>query len=266
LKEETLMIDLHSHLLPGLDDGAANLETALAMLRMASEYETTSIIATPHVIEGRWLPTWTVISAACDWLRQNSSKSGLDISIFPGAEVYMSLDILKLIPGPGPYCINNGRYLLVELPAMDIPCFANEFFFILQTRGIIPILAHPERHPELAKKPVILQEWVNKGIMTQLNGTSLLGRMGERVQATAEFFLLNNLIHFIGSDAHGLISRQPKLLEAGVKIRSLIEETQAQQILVENPKRLIANNEIEVPQIRELVYSKHPGGIRHWFY
>ena len=140
------MIDLHTHLLPGFDDGAPDLQTAMAMLQMAGERNTVSLMATPHVIEGRWRSSWNEIITACELLRQESLRAGIQIAVYPGAEAYMSLDILKLLPGPGPYCINSGRYLLVELPSQEIPCFVEQFFFTLQVRGIIPILAHPERH------------------------------------------------------------------------------------------------------------------------
>ena len=160
----------------------------------------------------------------------------------------MSPDILELLAGPGPYCINNGRYILVELPAQEIPLFADQFFFTLQLKGITPVLAHPERHPELAKNPMILQRWVDKGIISQANGSSLLGRMGERIQSVTELFLKQQLIHCIASDAHGLNYRRPKLQEAGVKLFNLLGEHQAKQLLVENPKRIIANQEIIICQ------------------
>ena len=258
------MFDLHMHLLPGFDDGAPDLETALAMLQMAVEYKTTTVVATPHVIEDKWLPSWNEIITTCELLRRESCRAGIEIAIYPGAEVSMSLEILKRLPGPGAYCINSGRYLLVELPAQEIPLFTDQFFFTLQARGIIPILAHPERHPELAKEPEILQEWVYKGIMTQLNGASLLGRMGERVQSTAELFLQHNLIHCIGSDAHGLNYRRPKLLEAGDQIKNLVGEFRAHQLLEENPHRIIANQEVDLSSIEESVYFRQPHQIRRW--
>ena len=150
------MFDLHSHIIPGIDDGSKNMEMSLTMLQIAVQNGTKGIAATPHVIEGEWLPTWDRILKACEGLERKAQKAGIDITIFPGGEVALYLDILKLLKRPGPYCINSGRYMLVELPAAEIPSFTDDFFFTLQARGITPILAHPERHPELAKKPEIL--------------------------------------------------------------------------------------------------------------
>ncbi|MBP2628348.1 MAG: Protein-tyrosine-phosphatase, partial [Firmicutes bacterium] len=144
------MYDLHSHILPNLDDGAKDMDMSLAMLKIAIENGTKGIVATPHVIEGEWLPAWDRILAACDTLRKTAQDTNIDLQIFPGGEVAIYRDILDLLKGPGAYCINNGRYLLVELPATHIPSFTEDFFFTLQARGITPILAHPERHPELA--------------------------------------------------------------------------------------------------------------------
>ncbi len=242
------MIDLHTHILPAIDDGASDFDMALAMLKMAVAHQTTTVVVTPHVIEGKWFPSWQEITSGCELLRQEAFKSGIPITIYPGAEVMISLDTLKLLSGPGPYCINNGHYMLVELPAQEIPLFTDQFFFTLQLKGITPVLAHPERHPELAKNPMILQKWVDKGIISQVNGSSLLGRMGKRVQSLTELLLEQQLVHCIGSDAHGLNHRRPKLQEAGAQLFNLVGEHQARQLLVENPKRIIANREIIVGQ------------------
>ncbi|HBF39740.1 MAG TPA: hypothetical protein DDW50_20805 [Firmicutes bacterium] len=259
------MIDIHTHVLPGFDDGAPDLKTSVAMLQMAQEHQTTAVVVTPHVIEGKWFPSWQEIKSGYELLRQEALQSGVQIAIYPGAEVAMSLEILKLLSEPGPYCINCSRYLLVELPSQEIPFFADHFFFSLQLKGMVPILAHPERHPELAKYPEILRKWVEKGVITQMNGSSLLGRMGERVQATAELFLKQHLVHCIGSDAHGVNYRRPQLQEAAVKIIHWVGEKQAKLLLVENPKRIITDQSIDVSSTQEPILCRSLVQIRHWF-
>jgi len=255
------MFDLHSHIIPGIDDGAKDLEMSLAMLQMASDNGTEGIVATPHVIEGEWLPEWDEILTACDHLRQEAQRAGLTIPIFPGGEVAIHLDILERITSPGAYCINNGRYLLVELPATHIPSFTDDFFFTLQARGITPILAHPERHPEIGKHPEILANWINKGILAQMNGTSIMGRMGERVMATAELLLTNHMIHVIGSDAHRIHNRNTNLSSAVKKINMLIGAERAQQLLVVNPDCIIQSRDIEILEVGEIKYPSSPNGI-----
>jgi len=258
------MYDLHCHIIPSIDDGSKNIETSLAMLQMATENGTKGIVATPHVIEGEWLPTWDRILTECDTLRNLAQNAGINLPIFPGGEVAMYRDILDLLKGPGAYCINSGRYLLVELPATHIPSFAEDFFFTLQARGITPILAHPERHPVLAKKPEILVEWIRTGILAQMNGTSIMGLMGPRVMATAELYLTNNMVHAIGSDAHGIRSRNTNLTSAVDKMTKLIGPEQTHQLLVVNPDNIIHNREVDIPEIEDIQYPRKYCGVMHW--
>jgi len=258
------MYDLHSHILPGIDDGSKNMEMSLKMLQIATGNGTKGIVATPHVIEGEWLPAWDRILTQCDLLRKAAQKAGNDIPIFPGGEVAIYRDILDKLTGPGAYCINSGRYLLVELPATHIPSFTEEFFFTLQARGITPILAHPERHPELAKKPEILAQWISTGVLAQMNGTSLTGLMGERVMASAELLLTNNMVHVIGSDAHSIRSRNTNLTSAVDKITRLIGPERAQQLLVVNADNIIHSREVDIPEIVDIQYPSANSKVMHW--
>jgi len=258
------MFDLHSHIIPGIDDGSKNMEMSLAMLQMAVENGTKGIVATPHIIEGEWLPAWDQVLADCDTLRQEAQKAGIEIPIFPGGEVAIHFDILEKLKDPGPYCINGGRYLLVELPANHIPSFTDDFFFTLQARGIIPVLAHPERHPEIAKKPELLVEWIRKGVLTQMNGTSITGHMGERVMVTAELLLVNDMIHTIGSDAHRIGHRNTNLTSAITRITEIIGTKKTQSITVENSNHIISNKDVNIPEIGDIRYPNKTKGIMAW--
>ena len=260
------MFDLHSHIIPSIDDGSKDRDMSLNMLQIAADNKTTGIVATPHVIEGDWLPTWERILQECDLLQQAAHAASLELQVFPGGEVAIYRDILDLLKGPGAYCINGGRYLLVELPATHIPSFTEDFFFTLQARGITPILAHPERHPELAKKPEILAEWIGTGVLSQLNGTSLTGLMGERVMATAELFLANQMVHVIGSDAHGIRNRNTNLTPAVDKLTKLIGPEAAHQLLVVNPDNIIHSREVDIPEIQSIQYPRTKRDVMDWFW
>ncbi|WP_312336651.1 tyrosine-protein phosphatase [Anaerospora hongkongensis] len=253
------MIDLHSHILPGIDDGAKTIEDTIAMARIAVDNGTTVIAATPHVIEGRWLPEWSCIQSLCAELSDELKREKIALTIVPGAEVALNMDILNLIEGPGPYCLNGGRYILVELPATHIPQYADEFFFTLQSRGISPILAHPERHPEFSRKPELIVEWVNKGILMQVNGPSLVGKMGERAMKTAEVLLASQLVHFLGSDTHSPRTRTPRLTDAVEKSIALIGEEKTRQILFANPLSIINSEEIAIADVSKIKSIKKPG-------
>lgn len=259
------MFDLHCHILPGIDDGAKDLDTAVAMARIAVENGTTAIVATPHVIEGDWLPDWGDITAGCEQLQAVLTQKQIPLVLYPGAEVALNLDILDKISGPGAYCINGGRYMLVELPAMEIPGYADEFFFTLQARGITPVIAHAERHPVLAECPEQLQEWVNKGMLVQVNGPSLIGHMGERSMKTAELLLHNHMVHILGSDAHSPRRRKPVLTAARDKLLSLCGTDVTDQLLQQNPEAVIGSREIEFAEVSRICRPKSSGGILRWF-
>lgn len=259
------MFDLHCHILPALDDGAENMDTAIAMARIAVENGTTAIVATPHVIEGDWLPDWSGIVDGCSELQAALAQKQIPLTLYPGAEVALSLDILDKISGPGAYCINGGRYMLVELPAMEIPGYADEFFFTLQARGITPVIAHAERHPVIANCPEQLQEWVNKGILVQVNGPSLSGRMGERSMKTAELLLHNHMVHILGSDAHSPRRRKPVLAAAREKVLALCGTAVTDKLLQQNPEKIIRSQEIELTEISRICRTKSSGGILRWF-
>ncbi|WP_312518509.1 CpsB/CapC family capsule biosynthesis tyrosine phosphatase [Anaerospora sp.] len=256
------MIDLHSHILPGIDDGAKTIENSIEMARIAIDNGTTVIAATPHVIEGQWLPEWSKIQGLCAELRRELKRENIALTIVPGAEVALNMDILNLIKGPGPYCINGGRYMLVELPATHIPQYTDEFFFTLQARGVSPILAHPERHPEIARNPELIVEWVNKGILMQVNGPSLVGKMGDRAMQTAEVLLNSNLVHFFGSDTHGPKSRTPRLTDALEKSFACIGEDKTRQIFFANPLCIINSEEITLTDVQQIKFMKKPGLLK----
>lgn len=258
------MFDLHSHIIPGIDDGAKDMEMSLAMLQIAVDNGTRGIVATPHVIEGEWLPTWSRILADCDTLQKEVQKAGMEIPIYPGGEVAIHIDILDKLKGPGAYCINSGRYMLVELPATHIPNFADEFFFTLQARGITPILAHPERHPELTKKPEILGEWINRGVLVQVNGTSITGRMGERVMKIAELFLTNGMVHVLGSDAHRTHNRNTNLTSAVTKMVELLGKQATEKIVTVNANHIIHNREINITEVGPITYPRENKGVIKW--
>jgi protein-tyrosine phosphatase len=258
------MFDLHCHILPAIDDGSIDLEMSLLMLRIAAESGTTGIAATPHVIDGTRQPSWKHIVAECKRLQAEAQSRGIKIAVFPGAEVFMQWDILEHISGPGPYCINGSRYMLVELPAREIPRYTEDFFFMLQTRGIVPILAHAERYPEIIKAPEILLEWIQKGILVQVNAASFTGRFGDKALRTAELLLSNNMIHCIGSDAHDIRHRKPDLSKSIEIIWNIVGEEQGNTIVYGNANLIINDQELQVGEITKITKKRQFSGGLNW--
>lgn len=243
------MLDLHSHILPGLDDGAKDDTTALSMLEMAAANGTRGIVATPHVIEGEWLPAWSSIVTGCRRLSACAEARGIKIAIYPGAEVAVNYDLLSLLDKPGPYCINGGRYLLLELPSNNIPAYADDFFFTLQTRGFLPIIAHPERNQEIRRQPERMVGWIRKGLFAQINAGSLAGQIGTEVMRFAEQLVTRRMAHCLGSDAHSIRTRRPILTAARNKIAVLAGAKVAEEITAVTPGEILAGKEIIPPEI-----------------
>lgn len=246
------MIDLHSHILPGVDDGARDAAEALAMVRLAAGSGTERIVATPHIQGGGPLLPWSEIVAGCDRLRQAARQQGEAIDILPGAEVALDPELLDRLKTPGPYCISGGRYILVELPATHVPDYAGELLFILQTRGFFPVIAHPERHPALMRRRELLRDWVRRGMLLQLTAASITGRFGKAARQAAETLLLDKLVHCIGTDAHGINVRRPDLSAAAARIIALVGPAAAGELLGEYPGRIVDDVACELPEpVRE---------------
>jgi len=255
------MIDIHSHLLPGLDDGAKDIEEALAMARIAVDQGITGIVATPHFMEDELaLPADLVLTCTKNF-QNNLNEADIKLSVYPGMEAYITPALGKLAANGCVLTINNNqRYLLVELPFADIPVFADDVLFSLMLAGITPVLAHPERNMQLTERPDTLARWVERGVLVQLNGASLTGSHGPKAQRTAELFLLRNLVHCVATDAHSSQKRRPMLAAARERVRIICDEAKAAELFYENPQRLIRGEEIPIQRpkaaSRFTVFSK----------
>ena len=256
------MIDIHSHIIPGVDDGAKDWQIALKLLEMADANGISDIIATPHVLSESERPSWPQILSAVEVLRDMAVAANLKINIHPGAELELNWDMLTILSEQhGEYCLAHSRYVLLELPAQSIPAYAEDFFYQLQLMGKIPVLAHPERHSSLRERPEILFKWLDKGVLTQTNIGSLNGLFGSQVQSFAQELLTSGAIHFLASDAHNTGGRNTDMARALAKIEPKLATAQCQAFLVQNPENIL-NNKFFVPPkaiIPKKKMEKKPG-------
>ena len=240
------MIDIHCHLLPGLDDGAKTIEDALGIAQQLNVAGFSTVIATPHVIEGRDRLTPERILDAIDKLNDTLKERELPLRVFPGAENYIFPDMAKWIAeGKLMTLGNQGKYLLVELPRLDIPQYTDQVFFELQVAGVTPVLAHPERYKRLAEEPERLIEWAKRGVLFQTNLRSLSGHYGPEAKEFGLSMLENRLIHFVGSDAH----REAQSSDAYHPELELISKQTSyeyvERITRHNPQRILEGVPIE---------------------
>ncbi|MGB6546244.1 MAG: CpsB/CapC family capsule biosynthesis tyrosine phosphatase [Candidatus Acidiferrales bacterium] len=226
------MVDIHCHILPGLDDGAATPEIALEMAEAAIADGITHVVATPHAnADFAFRPE--LVQQLRDELQ---SKLGDRLTLGTGCDFHLSFENLQdARQHPGKYTINQKQYLLVELGDFAIPPAMDDTLHQLQLAGVSPIITHPERNNLLRAKPERLYGWLHQGCYVQVTAGSLLGRFGRGAAQWVEQWLKEDRIHFFASDAHSLTGRPLRLREAYKKVASLRGEEVAQALFQDNP-------------------------------
>lgn len=243
------MLDLHCHILPGLDDGARNLDEAVQMARIAEKQSVSGIVATPHFLEGSSPPSAESVLQACASLRDALHCAGVSVDIYPGMEVYICPQLDVLVRTGEVLTINNqGRHLLLELPFDSIPSYCEQVLFALLMDSITPILAHPERYDNLTVE--MLAHWVERGLLVQANSGSFSGFFGPRAQKKAERLLLGNMVHVVASDGHSAGQRAPVLTKAQLRVAALMGAETVRDLFFLNPQKVVRGEHVEVKPLR----------------
>ena len=236
------MIDLHCHLLPGVDDGAESIEVARAMLRQAEADGIETIVVTPHALSAlcRDKDLEALRRSWEHWLPQLRHEAG-KVVLKTGAEVFFTSDLGSLLKEHSDLLtINDTSYFMLEFPHDYIYAGSREFIYKIMTDGFIPIISHAERNSEIQRAPKILDELVQAGALCQVNAGSLRGDFGEESRRTASELLRLNLVHVIASDAHDSRSRKPELSYVRGLLRPYGAE-RADLYLQEIPEAILAN-------------------------
>ena len=230
------MVDIHSHVLWGMDDGSPTPEVSLEMLRMAAASGTTDIVGTPHS-NGEFTFQPELITERIEYLRQHTN--GIP-RIHRGCDFHLSFDnVVSALENPKKYSINGGRYLLVEFSDFNIAPSMDNILDQLLGVDLIPIITHPERNPILRKEVEKIYKWVNMGCLVQVTAGSVLGGFGKSAQATARKLLSKGVVHVIASDAHDPVHRHPRLDEAFDLITADYGDETADLLFNGNPTRVI---------------------------
>lgn len=197
------MIDIHTHILPGLDDGAQSIEETLAMARMAALAGDRILFATPHLTTARELEKSREIAERVATAQAAIHTAEIPITLVAGAEVYPMPEIIDAIEQGMPLTMGtHGRYLLLDSPQADLPLGFDDLIFQLQLRRITPILAHPERISAVQRTPQMLEGLLHRGMLLQVTVGSLLGEFGELARRTGMALIKSQWVHFLASDAH----------------------------------------------------------------
>ncbi len=232
------MIDIHNHLLPGIDDGAPDIATSVAMARIAVDDGIRHLVCTPHVQPGRFDNNLDSIAAALDMFRDALLDHGIPLQVVAAAEVHFGLEVMvgvkqSSLPFVGEW--QGRKVLLLELPHGEVPVGAERLTSWLLDNGVLPLLAHPERNRGFIAKPAKLKPFLEQGCLLQLTASSLTGRFGQGARQLAEELLTEGLVTVMATDAHNCEFRPPILSEGVARACELIGDDGGWQLVQTNP-------------------------------
>lgn len=239
------MIDLHCHILHGVDDGAQTLEEAVDMARMAEEAGTRTIVATPHMLHPMFHVPGDLARQKVTELRQALELAKVDVEIVLGGEIHWSSEIpQRLATGELIPLCETRKYILFELPFNHVPAPTREVCWQLQMEGIFPVLAHPERNLEFERNPDAIIPYHDAGIPIQVTAMSLTGDFGRRAKKLSRRWVKEGLVDLVASDGHSTGRRPPVMDRAARIVRELRGPTEEQLVTEEVPRRILAGEPV----------------------
>jgi len=242
------MIDLHCHILPGLDDGPPSLDIALKMCDIAVEDGISTIVATPHMLNGMFNITPQLVFDHVAEMSEALDKASIPLTILPGADVHVDSGLPDyLTRGDVLTLADQHRHILLELPQDIVPRELGGLLFQVQLKGVIPIITHPERNIEIQQNPGLLNDMIQANSLAQITADSIVGVFGSRVQECAIKLLQSRMAHLVATDAHNIEHRAPRLSQA----RKIVEETigpeETTRIFSQWPAMILAGKHFEPP-------------------
>ena len=236
------MIDIHNHLLPGVDDGAADLEEALAMARLAQADGITHLLCTPHMHPGLYDNTAAGIEAVLARYREALEAEGVALAVGAAAEVRFGLEVMALaqsgeLPLLGEW--RGSQVFLLEFPHTEVPVGAERLTEWLVGRGFLPMIAHPERNRHIISDIGRLGPFLSQGCLTQVTASALTGQFGPQSQARAEQLVLDGQATCIASDAHNTTNRVPCLAAGARAAAALVGQDAAKTLVHDNPWAIV---------------------------
>ncbi|MDT3766190.1 tyrosine-protein phosphatase [Priestia filamentosa] len=246
------MIDIHSHILPSVDDGAVTLEDSTNMARLAVEEGITKIIATPHHQNGVFLNKKQDILKSVTDLNHVLRNENIPLEVLPGQETRIYGELLEDFEKGDILTLNYTNYLFIELPSGYVPRYTEQLLFDLQLKGLTPIIVHPERNAGFMEDPGKLFNLVKKGTLTQITTSSLTGHFGKKIQKFSMQLIEASLAHFIASDAHNTSTRSFRIKESITELDKMFG-SQAIFYFQENANLLMKD---------QVIYRQEPSPIK----
>ncbi|MGN0144353.1 MAG: tyrosine-protein phosphatase [Clostridium sp.] len=212
------MVDIHSHIIPEIDDGSRSMEMTIEMLKLAERCGTKKIIATPHYLMNYGETAISEVKEYVNDINKIIEKEGINLKVYSGQEVFFTEKIVEDYMKGKIGTLNDSRYMLIEFDMRTFDDNAYDYIYELQIRDIVPIIAHPERYRYLIRNPERINKLIDEGYLFQLNSGSIEGRFGSEVKKTAELFLKHDIYNFIGSDAHNTNSSRDADMRKALEI------------------------------------------------
>ncbi len=254
------LVDVHCHILPGIDDGPADWTESLAMARLAVADGISTVVATPHQLGSYGWNVGEAIRACCRHLQELLHQHGIPLRVLPGADVRIEPDLVgKIGAGEVVTLADHRRHVLLELPH-EVYFPLDRLLRDLHAAGLVGVLSHPERNQGILARPQVVESLVDAGCLVQVTAGSLAGTFGPRIKSFAEWMVVEGWVHFIATDAHGPKSRRPLLSRAFERVAEIAGQPKAWELCSGNPGRVVAG---------QMVHRGRRGpkrfGLADWF-
>lgn len=256
-----VMVDLHCHLLPEIDDGSKSMEISLRLAREAVENGVTHALLTPHHMNGRYVNHKQDVIKRTAEFRQQLEKNNIPLTVFPGQEVRINGQLIDALDKDDIlFADEDNRYLMLEFPDDDVPHYTNQMIFELQQRGITPIIVHPERNTMIMAHPELLYQLLQKDCLSQITASSYVGIFGEKVEDFSKKLIANGQGYLFASDAHDLPGRKYEMRQAFEKLSREYGQELAERYS-DNARAIINGENVPINEVRELKKKK-----RFWLF
>lgn len=237
------MIDIHTHLIPAIDDGSKSVEETLNLIKEAEQVGFTDIILTPHFIQGYYDNSGKDIVLLKDTLQRVLQKNNICVNLYAGMEIYILEEFAELISKGIITPLANSKYMLIEFPMNNIVKYIDEVLFLLQNMGYHVIIAHPERYKYVQEDIEYAKKWVEEGALLQSNYGSIVEIYGKEAKNTLKKLLQLDLVSFLATDCHRQGTFYPLMPQILRKLKKYISEQKIHELAEENPRKILTNEE-----------------------
>lgn len=251
-----VMVDLHCHLLPGVDDGSKNMEISLRLAREATENGVTHALLTPHHMNGHYVNHKQDVIRKTKEFQEQLRSHDIPLTVFPGQEVRINGNLLNALDKDDILFADTGnKYMMLEFPDDDVPHYTNQMIFDLQQRGIIPVIVHPERNTKIIANPNLIYELLEKGCLSQITASSYVGTFGKKVENFSRKLIEAGQAYTFASDAHDLPGRKYEMRQAFEKLTQEFSNRLAKQYQ-DNARRIINGDSVPLNVMKKIKKKK----------